>query len=83
MRNATLVSLSFVLASVMALAQSVTISAQEKQEQQARGAGATKTVTGCLRNGGEPGEFFITGEGGQTWASEAAPLSLTSISAIK
>jgi hypothetical protein len=38
--------------------------AQENQ----KAATASKTVTGCLQKGHEPGELSITGEDGKTWS---------------
>jgi hypothetical protein len=69
-----------VLMSLMALAQYTTkqdntkASAQEKQEQKA--ASQTKTVTGCLQKGSEPGEFSITGGDGKTWGLRSSTVKL-------
>ena len=44
----------------------------------------SKTVTGCLQKGDEPGEFFITGEDGKNWGLHGAVASsLTSMLATK
>ena len=48
--------------------------AQEKQEHKAMSH--TKTVTGCLQKGDEPGEFSITGEDGKTWGLRSSNVKL-------
>src|SRR5207249_9775921 len=47
---------------------------QEKQEHKAMSH--TKTVTGCLQKGDEPGEFSITGEDGKTWGLRSTSVKL-------
>jgi len=47
---------------------------QEKQEHKAMSH--TKTVTGCLKKGDEPGEFSITGEDGKTWGLRSSNVKL-------
>ena len=47
---------------------------QEKQEHKAMSH--TKTVTGCLQKGDEPGEFSITGEDGKTWGLRSSNVKL-------
>ena len=46
--------------------------AQEKQKPPT----ATKTVTGCLQKGHEPGELSITGEDGKTWELSSKTVKL-------
>jgi SH3 domain-containing YSC84-like protein 1 len=36
----------------------------------------SKTVTGCLQKGDEPGEFFITGEDGKNWGLRSSSVKL-------
>src|SRR6266852_1479001 len=48
--------------------------AQEKQQRKAMSH--TKTVTGCLQKGDEPGEFSITGEDGKTWGLRSRNVKL-------
>jgi len=38
--------------------------------------GHTKTVTGCLQKGDEPGEFSITGEDGKSWGLRSSSVKL-------
>ena len=48
--------------------------AQDKQaEKPAKG---TKTVTGCLQKGDEPGEFSIAGENGKVWGLRSSTVKL-------
>jgi hypothetical protein len=47
--------------------------AQEKQEHK---PSPTKTVTGCLQKGHEPGELSITGEDGKTWELSSKTVKL-------
>jgi hypothetical protein len=81
MKKLIFVSLTVVLLmSVVALAQDATKQddtkavAQEKQEQ--KPMGHTKTVTGCLQKGDEPGEFSITGEDGKSWGLRSVSVKL-------
>jgi hypothetical protein len=46
--------------------------AQEKQKPPT----ATKTVTGCLQKGHEPGKLAITGEDGKTWELSSKTVKL-------
>lgn len=46
--------------------------AQENQKP----ATASKTVTGCLQKGREPGELSITGEDGKTWELSSKTVKL-------
>jgi len=46
--------------------------AQENQKP----ATASKTVTGCLQKGHEPGELSITGEDGKTWELSSKTVKL-------
>jgi hypothetical protein len=48
--------------------------AQEKQDH--KSMGHTKSVTGCLQKGDEPGEFSITGEDGKTWGVRSNTVKL-------
>src|SRR6266852_2725359 len=48
--------------------------AQEKQQRKAMSH--TKTVTGCLQKGDEPGEFSITGADGKTWGLRSSNVKL-------
>jgi lipid-binding SYLF domain-containing protein len=41
--------------------------AERKVEAKQKPRGRTKTVTGCLQKGAEPGEFSIAGEDGKSW----------------
>ena len=41
--------------------------AEGKAEAKQKPVGHTKTVTGCLQRGDEPGEFSITGQDGKSW----------------
>jgi SH3 domain-containing YSC84-like protein 1 len=41
--------------------------AEGKAEAKQKPMGHTKTVTGCLQRGDEPGEFSITGDDGKSW----------------
>ena len=68
---ATLVSLAQEPASQSAPKDTAT---QEKQEHTSMSH--TKTVTGCLQKGDEPGEFSITGEDGKTWGLRSKTVKL-------
>ena len=48
--------------------------AQEKQDK--KPMSHTKTVTGCLQKGDEPGEFSITGADGKTWGLRSSNVKL-------
>ena len=48
--------------------------AQEKQAQTP--AKETKTVTGCLQKGDEPGELSIQGEDGKVWGLKSSSVKL-------
>ncbi|MGA7925759.1 MAG: hypothetical protein WCA20_07155 [Candidatus Sulfotelmatobacter sp.] len=48
--------------------------AQEKQARKL--ATQTKTITGCLQKGYEPGEFSITGEDGKLWGLRSSAVRL-------
>jgi hypothetical protein len=81
MKKLIFVSLTVVLlVSVVALAQDAQKQddtkavAQAKQEQ--KPMGHTKTVTGCLQKGDEPGEFSITGEDGKSWGLRSSSVKL-------
>jgi hypothetical protein len=50
--------------------------AQEKPEKKAGKPAHTRTVTGCLQKGDEPGEFSITTEDGKTWGLRSASVKL-------
>jgi hypothetical protein len=71
MKRLMFVTLAFTcLTTLVCLAQEVAkpdntreATAQENQKP----ATASKTVTGCLQKGHEPGELSITGEDGKTW----------------
>jgi hypothetical protein len=41
-----------------------------------KSAKATKTVTGCLQKGDEPGEFSIQGEDGKVWGLKSSSVKL-------
>jgi hypothetical protein len=47
---------------------------QEKQDK--KPMSHTKTVTGCLQKGDEPGEFSITGADGKTWGLRSSNVKL-------
>jgi hypothetical protein len=47
---------------------------QEKQDK--KPTSHTKTVTGCLQKGDEPGEFSITGADGKTWGLRSSTVKL-------
>ncbi len=47
---------------------------QEKQEHKAMSH--TKTVTGCLQKGDEPGEYSLKGEDGKTWGLRSKNVKL-------
>ena len=50
---------------------------QEPQETQTKkSTKATKTVTGCLQKGDEPGEFSIQGEDGKVWGLRSKNVKL-------
>ncbi|HET7443006.1 MAG TPA: hypothetical protein VFJ47_17015 [Terriglobales bacterium] len=69
--------LPVLLLSLCAFATAQESSTQEKKEEKAeqkaekKGHHSTKTVTGCLQKGDEPGEFAITDEDGKTWGLHA------------
>ena len=46
------------------------------QEKSQKSANPTKTVTGCLQKGDEPGEFAITGEDGKLWGLRSTAVKL-------
>ena len=48
--------------------------AQEKQAQ--KSPKESKTVTGCLQKGDEPGEFSIKGEDGKVWGLKSSSVNL-------
>ena len=48
--------------------------AQDKQDK--KPMSHTKTVTGCLQKGDEPGEFSITGQDGRTWGLRSSSVKL-------
>jgi hypothetical protein len=48
--------------------------AQESQTK--KSAKETKTVTGCLQKGDEPGEFSIQGEDGKVWGLKSSSVKL-------
>jgi len=49
----------------------------DAQEGQAKkSAQGTKTVTGCLQKGDEPGEFSIKGEDGTVWGLKSSSVKL-------
>ena len=45
-------------------------------QQNQKPATASKTVTGCLQKGDEPGESLITGEDGKTWELSSKTVKL-------
>jgi hypothetical protein len=47
---------------------------QEKQDK--KPMSRTKTVSGCLQKGDEPGEFSIKGEDGKTWGLRSSNVKL-------
>jgi hypothetical protein len=47
---------------------------QEKQDK--KPMSHTKTMTGCLQKGDEPGEFTITSEEGKTWGLRSSNVKL-------
>ena len=50
--------------------------AEGKAEAKQKPMGHTKTVTGCLQKGDEPGEFSITGEDGKSWGLRSSSVKL-------
>jgi lipid-binding SYLF domain-containing protein len=50
--------------------------AEGKAEAKQKPMGHTKTVTGCLQRGDEPGEFSITGEDGKSWGLRSSSVKL-------
>jgi SH3 domain-containing YSC84-like protein 1 len=56
-----------------AKAQAVT---EGKAEPKQKPMSHTKTVTGCLQKGDEPGEFSITGEDGKSWGLRSSSVKL-------
>jgi hypothetical protein len=50
--------------------------AEGKAEAKQKPMGHTKTVTGCLQSGDEPGEFSITGEDGKRWNLRSSSVKL-------
>jgi hypothetical protein len=67
------------LVSVSAFAQygQDTNAKPDAQEGQAKkSANGTKTVTGCLQKGDEPGEFSIQGEDGTVWGLKSSRVKL-------
>jgi lipid-binding SYLF domain-containing protein len=50
--------------------------AEGKAEAKQKPMGQTKTVTGCLQRGDEPGEFSITGEDGKSWGLRSSSVKL-------
>jgi lipid-binding SYLF domain-containing protein len=49
---------------------------QSNAEAQRKPMAYSKTVTGCLQKGDEPGEFFITGEDGKNWGLRSSSVKL-------
>jgi hypothetical protein len=54
--------------------QAASSGAQEKQARKL--ATQTKTITGCLQKGYEPGEFSIAGEDGKVWGLRSSAVKL-------
>jgi hypothetical protein len=76
MKKLILASLAFpLLVSVVALAQD-TMSQDTTKTAAHKTASHTKTVTGCLQKGDEPGEFSITGKDGKTWGLRSTTVKL-------
>ena len=48
----------------------------ESPEQARKLATQTKTITGCLQKGYEPGEFSISGEDGKVWGLRSSAVKL-------
>jgi hypothetical protein len=51
-------------------------SATAQPKQEPKTATHTKSVTGCLQKGDEPGEFSITGTDGKTWGLRSKTVKL-------
>ena len=56
--------------------QDSTTSTATQEKQDKKPMSHTKTVTGCLQKGDEPGEFSITGADGKTWGLRSSNVKL-------
>ena len=65
------------LMSLVSLAQDTTSQGSAKSAaQEPKHISHTKTVTGCLQKGDEPGEFTITGKDAKTWGLRSDTVKL-------
>ncbi len=67
------------LVSVSAFAQygqDNSVKPDAQQSQPKKSTKGTKTVTGCLQKGDEPGEFSIQGEDGKVWGLKSSNVKL-------
>jgi hypothetical protein len=71
------VTYTFHAASLAAQSSADQVDSSGAKEKQARKlATQTKTITGCLRKGYEPGEFSITAEDGKVWGLRSSAVKL-------
>src|ERR1700757_3772216 len=65
------------LVSIVSLAQDAESQGNTKTAtQEQKHVSHTKTVTGCLQKGDEPGEFMIMGKDGKTWGLRSSSVKL-------
>jgi hypothetical protein len=82
MKRMMFATLAFVLFALLvfraqdATSQDSTKATATQEKQDKRPMSHTKTVTGCLQKGDEPGEFSIKGEDGKTWGLRSNSVKL-------
>jgi len=61
---------------VLLVAASVSWCLGQESNSDAKGKSATRTITGCLTQGGNANEFVLTGTDGSTWEVKSDSVSL-------